>query len=129
MRRRLAVLSATLAIFSLATQAEAGSVTAGMISKIEMGPLYGELVYIQVTNAAEQPACQTGSFNFVFDSGAAGGKQLLAARMTECNRIKGLGSSSMNEILGFAYPNKYPLINKNSNSGLRFFGYQIRAYG
>ena len=57
------------------------------------------------------------------------GEQLLAARMTNCNRIKGLGSSSMNEILGFTYPNKYPLINKNSNSGLRFFGYQIRAYG
>lgn len=57
------------------------------------------------------------------------GKQLLAARMTECNKLKGLGSSSMNEILGFTYPNQYPLINKNSNSGLRFFGYQIKVYG
>lgn len=56
------------------------------------------------------------------------GKELLSARMTECNKLKGLGSSSMNEILGFAYPNEYPLINKNSNSGLRFFGYQIKAY-
>jgi hypothetical protein len=100
MRRRLAVLSATLAIFSLATQAEAGSVTAGMISKIEMGPLYGELVYIQVTNAAEQPACQTGSFNFVFDSGAAGGKQLLAAilaaRMAQQTvSLTGMGTCSL----------------------------------
>jgi hypothetical protein len=56
------------------------------------------------------------------------GKQLLPARMTECNKLKGLGSSSMNEIIGFTYPNQYPLINKNSNSGLRFFGYQIKAY-
>jgi hypothetical protein len=56
------------------------------------------------------------------------GKHPLAARMTECNKIRGLGSSSMNEILGFSYPDKYPLINKNSNSGLRFFGYQIKAY-
>ncbi|PIV58200.1 MAG: hypothetical protein COS14_10860 [Bacteroidetes bacterium CG02_land_8_20_14_3_00_31_25] len=55
-------------------------------------------------------------------------KQLLAARMTDCNNLKGLGSSSMNEILGFTYPNEYPLINKNSNSGLRFFGYNISAY-
>ena len=55
-------------------------------------------------------------------------KQLLASRMTECNKINGLGSSSMNEILGFTYPDKYPLINKNSNSGLRFFGYHIKVY-
>lgn len=52
----------------------------------------------------------------------------LAARMDFCNNIKHLGTSSMNEILGFTSPDKYPLINKNSNCGLRFFGYQIRAY-
>lgn len=56
------------------------------------------------------------------------GNGQLAARMDFCNKIKNLGSSSMNEIIGFAYPDKYPLINKNSNSGLRFFGYQIKAY-
>lgn len=52
----------------------------------------------------------------------------LAERMNKSNSIKNLGTSSMNEILGFTNPNKYPLINKNSNSGLRFFGYQIKAY-
>jgi len=56
------------------------------------------------------------------------GKEELAERMNKCNSIKNLGTSSMNEILGFTNPDKYPLINKNSNSGLRFFGYQIRAY-
>lgn len=55
------------------------------------------------------------------------GEQLLAARMTECNKIKGLGSSSMNEIIGFTYPNQYPLINKNSNSGLRIFWVSIKG--
>ena len=52
----------------------------------------------------------------------------LAARMDFCNNIHHLGTSSMNEILGFTSPGKYPLINKNSNCGLRFFGYQIKAY-
>ncbi|MBI5805809.1 phospholipase D family protein [candidate division TA06 bacterium] len=52
----------------------------------------------------------------------------LAARMDYCNNIKNLGSSSMNEILGFTNPDKYPLINKNSNCGLRYFGYQVKAY-
>jgi len=56
------------------------------------------------------------------------GKEELAERMNKCNSIKNLGTSSMNEILGFTNPDIYPLINKNSNSGLRFFGYQIRAY-
>lgn len=56
------------------------------------------------------------------------GKEELAERMNKSNSIKNLGTSSMNEILGFTNPDKYPLINKNSNSGLRFFGYQIKAY-
>lgn len=56
------------------------------------------------------------------------GNVQLAARMDECNKIKHLGTSSMNEILGFTNPDKYPLINKNSNSGLRFFGYHLKAY-
>ncbi len=56
------------------------------------------------------------------------GKEQLAERMNKSNSIKHLGTSSMNEILGFTNPDKYPLINKNSNSGLRFFGYQIKAY-
>jgi hypothetical protein len=56
------------------------------------------------------------------------GKGQLAARMDFCNSIKNLGTSSMNEVLGFTNPYKYPLINRNSNCGLRFFGYQVRLY-
>jgi hypothetical protein len=56
------------------------------------------------------------------------GGEELAERMNKSNSIKSLGTSSMNEILGFTNPDKYPLINKNSNSGLRFFGYQVKAY-
>jgi len=52
----------------------------------------------------------------------------LPERFNRCNEIKGIGPSMMNELLGFCYPEKYPLINKNSNCGLRFFGYQIKAY-
>lgn len=51
------------------------------------------------------------------------GSQRLAARMTVCGRLHGVGPSTMNEILGFAYPRIYPLLNLNSESGLRFFGY------
>jgi phosphatidylserine/phosphatidylglycerophosphate/cardiolipin synthase-like enzyme len=49
----------------------------------------------------------------------------LAARMNSCNEIKNLGIGAMSEIIGLTYPNKYPMLNKNSKSGLRFFGYNI----
>ena len=52
----------------------------------------------------------------------------LAARMNSCNEVKNLGIGAMSEIIGLAYPDKYPLLNKNSKSGLRFFGYNIRTY-
>ena len=52
----------------------------------------------------------------------------LPQRFKECSQIKGIGPSIMNELLGFCYPDKYPLINKRSNSGLKFFGYKIKAY-
>lgn len=54
------------------------------------------------------------------------GKGELAARMNYCNKIKHLGKSTRNELIGFAYPERYPLLNKNSISGLRFFGYQSK---
>lgn len=52
----------------------------------------------------------------------------LSSRMAYCNRIRGIGQSTMNELVGFANPENYPLINKNSCSGLRYFGYQIKAH-
>lgn len=52
----------------------------------------------------------------------------LAERFSHCSKINGLGPSMMNELLGFYNPNKYPLINKNSICGLRFFGYPLSFY-
>jgi hypothetical protein len=49
----------------------------------------------------------------------------LPQRFTLCNNIKGLGSSMMNELLGYCYPEDYPIINSRSNCSLKFFGYKI----
>ena len=49
-------------------------------------------------------------------------------RMADCSRrVFGLGSSTIQELVGFYYPGKYPLRNKNTNCGLRFFGYEVRV--
>jgi hypothetical protein len=50
----------------------------------------------------------------------------LQARMTRCERsLVSFGRSSVHELLGFFDPAKYPLRNKNSSAGLRFFGYDV----
>ena len=52
------------------------------------------------------------------------GKSPVGARIKECERgIKYFGKSSANELIACFYPNDFPLINSNSVSGLRFFGY------
>ena len=57
------------------------------------------------------------------------GEGPLEVRMSECHRaLKRFGRSSIQELVGFFYPNQYPLRNRNSNAGLRFFGYKIAAY-
>lgn len=57
------------------------------------------------------------------------GSAPLQARMSECkNTLKYFGNSSIQELIGFFDPEKYPLRNANSNAGLRFFGYDISAY-
>ncbi len=56
------------------------------------------------------------------------GDGTLMARMNLCNEIKNLGIGAMSEIVGLTYPDKYPILNKNSKSGLRFFGYNIPTY-
>jgi hypothetical protein len=56
------------------------------------------------------------------------GEGNLAARMGYCNKIKYIGASSMNEILAYLYPNKYPLINNNTIAGMKFFGYDLKVY-
>ena len=39
--------------------------------------------------------------------------------------IKNFGMSSACELIAWYYPKKYPMINRNSESGMRFFGYTI----
>ena len=39
--------------------------------------------------------------------------------------IKYLGMSSACELIAWYYPEKYPMINRNSESGMRFFGFDI----
>lgn len=55
------------------------------------------------------------------------GEGNVTSRIAECEKtIKFLGTSSTNELIGCFYPDKYPLVNQNSISGLRFFGYQSK---
>jgi len=49
----------------------------------------------------------------------------LPLRFKKCSELKNFKESSMYEMLGLYYPEKYPLINNNSLSGLRFFGYAV----
>lgn len=49
-------------------------------------------------------------------------------RMSQCDSLYSFSRSSICELLGFYYPSQYPIRNKNSNAGLRFFGYDVAAY-
>lgn len=42
------------------------------------------------------------------------------------NNLKFWGPSSTKELIGWFYPNVYPIMNDNSNSGMRFFGYDVK---
>lgn len=39
--------------------------------------------------------------------------------------LRNFGLSSIYELIGWYYPDKYPLMNNNSDCGMRFFGYTI----
>ena len=41
------------------------------------------------------------------------------------DRLNNFGHSSIYELIGWFYPNDYPLMNENSHCGMRFFGYKI----
>jgi len=50
-------------------------------------------------------------------------------RMELCNNnLKYFGKSSIRELVSWFYPDKYPIMNRNSNCGLKFFGYDIETY-
>ncbi len=53
----------------------------------------------------------------------------LNERMATCDRkLRFFGKSAIRELIGWYFPEKYPIINRNSNSGMRFFGYDIKTY-
>ena len=55
------------------------------------------------------------------------GAGTVASRISTCEKgINFFGKSSTNELIGCFYPEKYPLVNQNSISGLRYFGYQSK---
>lgn len=50
-------------------------------------------------------------------------------KMERCNKnLNYFGKSAIQELLSWYFPNKYPVINRNSNSSLKFFGYDVRTY-
>ena len=51
----------------------------------------------------------------------------LIERMKQAKMI-GFGKSAVQELLSLYFPEKHPVVNSNSNSGLKFFGYDIRTY-
>jgi len=54
------------------------------------------------------------------------GKEPEQDRIDKCNaELRFFGTSSIQELLGWYFPNKYPLKNGNSDAGLRFFGFHI----
>lgn len=47
-------------------------------------------------------------------------------RIRSCDgRLRFFGTSSIQELLGCFYPEQYPLRNSNSDSGLKFFGFEV----
>jgi hypothetical protein len=57
------------------------------------------------------------------------GKDLIEVRMENCDmKLYRFGKSAIQELLSYYYPNDFPIINRNSNSGLMFFGYDIKVY-
>ena len=41
------------------------------------------------------------------------------------SKLKGFGLSSAQELIGWYYPDNYPVMNSNSDCGMRYFGYTI----
>lgn len=51
-----------------------------------------------------------------------------ATRIAQCNsdlKLYSFGTSSIQELLGWYYPEKYPLKNGNSDAGMLFFGFRV----
>ena len=50
-------------------------------------------------------------------------------RMELCNSsLNYFGKSCIKELVAWYYPDQYPIMNRNTNSGMKFFGYDINTY-
>lgn len=50
-------------------------------------------------------------------------------RMELCKKaLRYFGKSSIKELAAWYYPDKYPIMNRNTNSGMKFLGYDIEVY-
>jgi hypothetical protein len=57
------------------------------------------------------------------------GNQVIEERMEICDtKLNWFSKSSISELVSWFYPNDYPIMNGNSNCGLKFFGYDINTY-
>lgn len=61
-------------------------------------------------------------WNLLLHTGNITGQQVLTVNAN----LKNFGFSAIQELIAWYYPDKYPMINGNSNSGMRFFGYEIK---
>jgi len=53
----------------------------------------------------------------------------IAERMELCNSsLNYFGKSCIKELAAWYYPDQYPIMNRNTNSGMKFFGYDINTY-
>ena len=53
----------------------------------------------------------------------------LIERMQKCkNNLYSFGKSSVSEFISWHQPHLHPMVNRNSNSGMKFFGYEIEKY-
>ena len=61
-------------------------------------------------------------WNLLLHTGNITGQQVLTVNAN----LKNFGFSAIQELIAWYYPDKYPMINGNSNCGMRFFGYDIK---
>lgn len=61
-------------------------------------------------------------WKLLLHTGNITGQQVLAVNAN----LKNFGFSAIQELIAWYYPDEYPMINGNSNCGMRFFGYDIK---
>ena len=72
------ILSAFIAAAFLSSSVLAGSAS-GSIGKLEMGPIYGNIIYISVIGTVSTEACTNPNYNFALDISEPGQNATLSA--------------------------------------------------